>query len=88
MDPETKLLTDLLTRGVLSVEQFAAEMARRSGFQPSNPRLGDGLRARARMEGSAFLRAACAAKGYFLISDFLRCGEALYSARREQQGEW
>ena len=45
MDPQTKLLTDLLTRGVLSVEQFAAEMARRSGFQPSNPRLDDGFRA-------------------------------------------
>ena len=45
MDPQTKLLTDLLTRGVLSVEQFAAEMARRSGFQPSNPRLADGFRA-------------------------------------------
>ena len=40
MDPETKLLTDLLTRGVLSVEQFATEMARRSGFQPSNPASG------------------------------------------------
>ena len=45
MDPETKLLTDLLTRGVLPVEQFATEMARRSGFQPSNPRLADGFRA-------------------------------------------
>ena len=28
MDPQTKLLTDMLTRGVLSMEQFAAEMAR------------------------------------------------------------
>ena len=45
MDPETQLPTDLLTRGVLSVEQFATEMARRSGFQPSNPRLADGFRA-------------------------------------------
>ena len=34
MDPQTKLLTDMLTRGILSMEQFAAEMARRSGSPP------------------------------------------------------
>ena len=45
MDPHTNLLTDMLTRGVLWPAQFVAEMARRSGFQPSNPRLDDGFRA-------------------------------------------
>ena len=39
MDPHTNLLTDMLTRHVLSPAQFAAEMACRSGFQPPNPRL-------------------------------------------------